>query len=484
MANSLLLLMDYDGLMTLDHFTFNRVYKEAARILHKENSELLLAKLSLSDTVNLYPIHYLKISSVPIIKMLKSLGGAMEVEDYNGPYDAQAMLKGLVNYHPTNEFNGEATQPSMMVMTTGWGTDYFIKAHVQPNVFYAQVGDGDADHQCWMRPEDMTTPRTSYKIDPSHPGSDLAGETAAALAAASLAFKRTDPKYAKLLMSHSWQLFEFAKSHQGKYSDSIPQAHFYSSSGFEDELVWAAAWIYRATKNKYALSYLQSANTGGTRSAFSWDDKYSGAQILVGQLIELGFVSGQGNMGTLKYQGEQFLCNLVGKGNNNVKRTPGGGLYWMPQNDLQYTTSALFLASTYAKTLKYKRTSLRCNGGYVSSHDLVSFVKYQVDYILGNNPKRMSYMVGYGPKYPVKVHHRGASIVSIKKDKRLVTCQGGFNAWFYNKSPNPNVLHGAIVGGPDQNDNYEDSRTNFDQNEAATANTASFVGVLALLASS
>ncbi|KAE8670094.1 hypothetical protein F3Y22_tig00112206pilonHSYRG00248 [Hibiscus syriacus] len=49
----------------------------------------------------------------------------------------------------------------------------------------AWVGDGDSDHYCWERAEDMTTPRTAYKLDQNHPGSDLAGETAAA----AIAFK-------------------------------------------------------------------------------------------------------------------------------------------------------------------------------------------------------------------------------------------------------------------------------------------------------
>lgn len=68
------------------------------------------------------------------------------------------------------------------------------------------MGDGDSDHYCWERAEDMSTPRTAYKIDSSHPGSDLAGETAAALAAASLAFKPYDSTYSHLLLLHAKQV--------------------------------------------------------------------------------------------------------------------------------------------------------------------------------------------------------------------------------------------------------------------------------------
>jgi len=51
-----------------------------------------------------------------------------------------------------------------------WATDYFLKAHTAPNEFYGQVGQGDLDHDYWGRPEDMTMPRPSYKIDTSRPG--------------------------------------------------------------------------------------------------------------------------------------------------------------------------------------------------------------------------------------------------------------------------------------------------------------------------
>lgn len=49
----------------------------------------------------------------------------------------------------------------------------------------------------------MDTPRSVFKIDRNNPGSDVAAETAAALAAGSLVFKRTDPTYASLLLNRA-----------------------------------------------------------------------------------------------------------------------------------------------------------------------------------------------------------------------------------------------------------------------------------------
>ena len=58
----------------------------------------------------------------------------------------------------------------------------------------------------------------------SRPGSDCAGEAAAALAAVSLLLGETEPAHAATLAEHAEQLFSFADTHRGLYSDSIPDA--------------------------------------------------------------------------------------------------------------------------------------------------------------------------------------------------------------------------------------------------------------------
>ncbi|CAI8585441.1 unnamed protein product [Vicia faba] len=85
-----------------------------------------------------------------------------------------------------------------------WGTGYLLKAtsKIGSGVVFVQVGDPLSDHNCWERPEDMDTLRTVFKIDGSHPGSDVAGETAAALAAASIVFKsRESPQDARFVLN-------------------------------------------------------------------------------------------------------------------------------------------------------------------------------------------------------------------------------------------------------------------------------------------
>lgn len=104
-----------------------------------------------------------------------------------------------------------------------------------------------------------------------------------------------------------------------------------------------------------------------------------------------------------------------------------------------------------------------------------------MDYILGDNPRATSYMVGYGTNYPRQVHHRGSSIVSIKVDPKFVSCRGGYATWYSRKASDPNLLTGAVVGGPDAYDNFADHRDNYEQTEPATYNNAPLLGVLARL---
>lgn len=44
---------------------------------------------------------------------------------------------------------------------------------------------------------------------------------------------------------------------------------------------------------------------------------------------------------------------------------------------------------------------------------------------------------------------------------------------------NPNLLYGALVGGPDQNDQYSDDRSDYVHNEVAVDFNAGFQGALA-----
>lgn len=106
----------------------------------------------------------------------------------------------------------------------------------------------------------------------------------------------------------------------------------------------------------------------------------------------------------------------------------------------------------------------------------------QVDYILGVNPLKMSYMVGYGANFPRRIHHRGSSLPSTTSHPQAIGCDGGFQQFYYTSNPNPNILVGAIVGGPSENDAFSDERTDYSHSEPATYINGAIVGPLAYFA--
>ncbi len=101
---------------------------------------------------------------------------------------ATVLAWGLIEYRDAYEASGEL---DYMLDCIRWATDYFLKCHTGPYEFYGQVGNGQEDHGYWGRPEDMTLTRPAYKLTANNPGSEVVGETAAALAAASIAFRET-----------------------------------------------------------------------------------------------------------------------------------------------------------------------------------------------------------------------------------------------------------------------------------------------------
>lgn len=146
------------------------------------------------------------------------------------------------------------------------------------------MGDPKVDHPCWERPEDMKEKRPLTKIDVDTPGTEVAAETAAAMASASLVFKDSDPQYSATLLKHAKQLFDFAETKRGSYSVNIPEVQkFYNSTGYGDELLWAASWLYHATEDKTYLDYVSNHGkefaSFGNPTWFSWDNKLAGTQV-------------------------------------------------------------------------------------------------------------------------------------------------------------------------------------------------------------
>ncbi|XP_071479249.1 uncharacterized protein [Diadema antillarum] len=336
-----------------------------------------------------------------------------------------------------------------------WATDYFIKCHVGHNEFYGQVGDIDADHAWWGRPEELTMARPAWKITTSNPGSDLAGETAAALAAASIVFRDSDLSYSNTLLWHASELYNFAYNYRGIYSESMSnQTTSYRSSGYWDELAFAAAWLYRATgeENYYnqAEDFYYTHLPSYLSWAFTWDDKKAGVKMLMYQMrSEVN--AGEPYKSAIK----SYLDNWLPGG--GISYTPKGLAWRWEWGSLRYTANTAFLAGL---ACKYNFEAKYCN-----------FTRDQILYMLGSSGR--SFVVGFGKNPPTQPTHRSSSCPDLP-----ASCGWGE---FYADGPNPQTLYGALVGGPDQWDNYVDDRAAYEHNNVACDYNAGFQSALAAL---
>ncbi len=97
-------------------------------------------------------------------------------------------------------------------------------------VFYGQVGTGEDDHSYWCHERDWasTHVRPAFSISRTACGSDLAAETAAALAAGSIIYGpkyANNATYAAQLLSYAKSLYNDALNCQGLYSNTITDAN-------------------------------------------------------------------------------------------------------------------------------------------------------------------------------------------------------------------------------------------------------------------
>ncbi|MFI7463785.1 glycoside hydrolase family 9 protein [Nonomuraea sp. NPDC049646] len=374
-------------------------------------------------------------------------------------FSATMLAWGGVEYRDAYAGSGQLTH---LLNNLRFVNDYFVKAHPSANVLYGQVGNGGTDHAWWGPAEAMQMNRPAYKIDASCGGSDLAGETAAAMAASSIVFRPTDPAYADKLVTHAKQLYSFADTVRKKYSDCISDAQGYynSWSGYNDELVWGAIWLYRATND---AAYLAKAEAGydnlgnepqtTTKSykwTIAWDDKSYGAYVLLHKLT-----------GKQKYldDADRWLdWWTVGVNGSKVRYSPGGQAVLDRWGSLRYAANTSFVALVHSDSISDPARKARY-------HD---FAVRQINYALGDNPRNSSYLIGFGSNPPKNPHHR--------------TAHGSWTDQITNPVNSRHTLYGALVGGPpDPDDVYADKRDDYVMNEVATDYNAGFTSALARL---
>lgn len=76
------------------------------------------------------------------------------------------------------------------------------------------------------------------------------------------------------------------------------------------------------------------------------------------QLVLEGKVKNSGKWTEYKRHAEEFICAGIQKGSNNVNRTPGGLLWFLPWNNVQYVATATLATTVYSIYLEPWRPSM------------------------------------------------------------------------------------------------------------------------------
>ncbi len=352
-------------------------------------------------------------------------------------------------------------------------TDYFLRSIFRDDdgtvvAFAYQVANGQFDHEYWGPPElqdNEEMPRPAYLATPETPASDQCGAAAAALALQSLNLREADPEYAERCLDNARALYEFGVEHRGLGHGG----QFYPSSSDADDLSWAAIWLHVATgEDEYLEDVIGTDGSGNytghvseivsdagnrwnNRWVHSWDSVWSGVILKLA-----GITDDQQWWDLARWHLEWWSGGDVGHDDGPggfIQTTPAGFSYLDQWGSARYNAAAQFLATVYRKQ------------GGEKGEALTEWARGQMQYVMGDNPFGYSLIVGFTDDHAEEPHHDAAhgSLVGVPEDP-----------------PKPkHTLWGALVGGPDDQDEHTDQTGDYIYNEVAIDYNAGLVGALA-----
>jgi hypothetical protein len=187
-----------------------------------------------------------------------------------------------------------------------WGLDWIEKLHPAPDQLIHQIAD-DRDHIGWKMPTDdqsdygwgPNSHRVSYFATGEPQGlskfkskatglANLAGRSSAAMSIASRIWdKRGDTNQAKKYNLAARTLYELGQSKEGyQQGNSFKAPYRYEEITWADDMEWAAAELYKNTKNeKYLQDGMRYAEIFGTNT---WMTRDTASHYLLYPFINIG----------------------------------------------------------------------------------------------------------------------------------------------------------------------------------------------------
>ena len=346
------------------------------------------------------------------------------------PQGYAASMLGMSYYQFGDAFD-ELGQTAHLKKITDYFCDYFRRCTVYDEsgkviAFCYQVGEGNSDHSIWSAPESQTLNRPAYFADASNPATDEVSVAIAALAINYINFKNADDlKVAK-------DLFTFVQANN-KACATEGASGFYDSTSYGDDLALAASALYKATGDtSYNAVYNQYKDNSGNGVNQYWVLDWANTGALACML--------QGNTAA--------LSSIVNVCKN--KPTIDGVFHCVDSwGSCRYSAAEQFVGLVYDKL--------------TGTSTYTAWATSQMNYMLGDNPNKRCYIVGYNENSSQYPHHRAAS---------RSTDAGVTNANHY-------TLLGALVGGPGSDGTYKDNQSDYHCNEVALDYNAGLVGAAA-----
>lgn len=304
--------------------------------------------------------------------------------------------------------------------------DYIIKCtYINENgeviAFCYQVGD-ESDHGSWEAPEGQTIRRPAFFAYEKNFGTEQAMQCAAGLAGTAFNLKDIDKEYSDKCLKYAKALYNFGMKYKG--STANHNGYFYASTnGYDDDIAWAQVWMYIATGEQ---AYLEQAKNANINDGWihSWDKVWGGYVALMADVTR-----------------DELYINILSQNIENLMnsyKTPAGFICIGDWGSARNNSAWQIYALMYTKITSNTKYLQEC--------------EKQMQYILGNNPMKRSYLIGYSENFAEHPHHRG------------ISCQ-----------KNETKLIGALVGGPNSSDYHNDSQDDYQQNEVALDYNAPFV---------
>ncbi|MCM3700206.1 glycoside hydrolase family 9 protein [Paenibacillus macerans] len=369
----------------------------------------------------------------------------------------------------------QSGQEAHMLEELKWFSDYFLRstfrnAEGEVVAFNYMVGQGTVDHTYWGPPElqdPAKYPRPATFATAEQPASDQAAGAAAALALMYLNTKDTDPTYAANCLDTATALYRFAQQHRGLGNSD----GFYNSSYDEDELSWAAVWLYTATGDNTYIQDIVSVDASGKNTGYlkriipsqadswqniwthSWDTVWGGVFVRLASLFPDNDQYDYFARWNLEYWSGGQVPHEEANDNTYLTTSPAGFGVLTTWGSARYNAAAQLCALVYDK--------------YKDRPEFAAWAKSQMDYIMGDNPMGYSYIVGFPtPEESAKHPHHRAAHGSMTNNMEV-------------PAEHRHVLWGALVGGPDATDMHKDVTTDYVYNEVAIDYNAGLVGALA-----